>query len=266
LACDDLLVDQDDPEQRIADLERQLANQRRIADLERQLAEAKAAAREEPDEHAQRFAQALFEGLQPGAPSGPDGPSEPEMARIREALQHAAADAGLGQTQINDAVQNGHVTIKTGRSVVYSGLGNSQNVGAPAGFAHQAEFRRQIQLRKTKADRVGAILGVVGGVLGICVGGAAAITAMFPSTALWMSPIICRSPYELAYNSSHYSYKPGQSGTSVSFQCVSDANAYDVNQFAITGLQSVLIALVLCVGVVVFRLIRRQTRNQSKSY
>jgi preprotein translocase subunit YajC len=52
----------------------------------------------------------------------------------------------------------------------------------------------------------------------------------------------------------------------VSFQCVSDANAYDVNQFAITGLQSVLIALVLCVGVVVFRLIRRQTRNQSKSY
>ena len=42
-ACEHLLMDQDDPEQRIADLERQLANQRRIADLERQLAEAKAA-------------------------------------------------------------------------------------------------------------------------------------------------------------------------------------------------------------------------------
>ncbi len=263
-------MDQDDPEQRIADLERQLADQRRIADLERQLAEAKASAREEPDEHAQRFAQALFEGLQTGGRSGPDGPSEPEMSRIREALQHAAADAGMEQAQLDDALQhglqNGKVTIKTGRRVVYSGLGNSQNFGAPAGFARQAEFRRQSQLSKTRANTVGAILGVVGGVLGICVGGAAAITAMFPSTALWMGPIVCRSPYELAYNTSQYSYKPGQSGTSVSFQCVSDANAYDVNQFAITGLQSVLIALVLCVGVVVFRLIRRQIRKQPTSY
>ena len=35
----------DDPEKRIAELERQLAEQKRIAELERQLAEAKAAAR-----------------------------------------------------------------------------------------------------------------------------------------------------------------------------------------------------------------------------
>ncbi|WP_293314629.1 hypothetical protein [Mycobacterium sp.] len=36
-------MDADDPEQRIAELERQLAEQKRIAALERQLAEAKAA-------------------------------------------------------------------------------------------------------------------------------------------------------------------------------------------------------------------------------
>jgi len=40
-------MDQDDPEKRIAELERQLAAQKRIAELERQLAEAKAAARQD---------------------------------------------------------------------------------------------------------------------------------------------------------------------------------------------------------------------------
>jgi hypothetical protein len=255
-------MDHDDPEQRIADLERQLANQRRIADLERQLAEAKAAAREEPDEHAQRFAQALRQGLQTGGRSGPDGPSEPERARIREALQRAATDAGMSHTQIEDALQHGSMTIKTGHSVAYSGLGDSQNFGAPASLIGLVEARRQRQLRRTSnANRVGGIIGVIGGMLGICVGGAAALTAVFPDIALWMSPIVCRSPYQLAYNTSHYSYKPGQSGTSVSFQCVSDAGSYDANQFAIIGLQSVLIALVLCVAAVGFGLIRRRLRK-----
>src|ERR1700752_3319409 len=86
---DDLLMDQHDPEKRIAELERQLAEQKRIAELERQLAEAKGAAREahvveqpaqfsdaEPgagqaavDEHALGYAQALSEGLRTGGPS-----------------------------------------------------------------------------------------------------------------------------------------------------------------------------------------------------
>ena len=36
-------MDEDDPEQRIAELERQLAEQKRIAELERQIAQAKGA-------------------------------------------------------------------------------------------------------------------------------------------------------------------------------------------------------------------------------
>jgi hypothetical protein len=43
----------------------------------------------------------------------------------------------------------------------------------------------------------------------------------------------------------HYSYKPGQSGRTVNFQCVSDANSYYANNLAIAGLQTLAIALVL---------------------
>lgn len=44
-----LVTDNDDPEARIADLERQVAEQKRIAELERQLAEAKAAVAQSQD-------------------------------------------------------------------------------------------------------------------------------------------------------------------------------------------------------------------------
>jgi hypothetical protein len=111
------------------------------------------------------------------------------------------------------------------------------------------------------ADRVGAILGVGGGVLGGAVGGAAALTAVIPSSALWMSGIVCNSPYHLAYATSHYSYKPGQSGTSVGFQCVSGDSSYPVNGFGIMALQTVPVLLVLCAVVaLVLRHLLRKTR------
>jgi hypothetical protein len=102
---------------------------------------------------------------------------------------------------------------------------------------------------------------VIGGAIGLCVGGAAAVTAVMPSSALWMSPIVCSSGYQLAYNTSHYSYKPGQSGTSVSFQCVSGDSSHDVNDLAIFGLQSLLAALVLCVAVAIGGSIWRRLRK-----
>jgi|GEM_PF-1619984 len=150
-------MDQDDPEKRIAELERQLAEQKRIAELERQLAEAKAAAaRENPaveqpaqffpsqvgagqdsvDEHARRYAETLWEGLRTGGPSA----SGPEIAQLREALMRAAADAGMSHAQINDALQHAHVTIKTGHSVVYPGQGGPQNFGALTGVGPQPGF------------------------------------------------------------------------------------------------------------------------------
>jgi hypothetical protein len=175
-------MDQEDPEQRIAELESQLAQQKRIAELERQLADAKAAARED---------------------------REPRLG-----------------------------------------------YGSQGGFSSR---RRKL----VGTDRVGGILGVIGGAIGLCVGGAAAVTAVIPSSALWMTGILCSSGYQLAYNTSHYRYKPGQSGTSVSFQCVSGADSYDVNDFAVFALQSLLVALVLCIAMAVGGLVWRRVHKPS---
>ncbi|OBF03436.1 hypothetical protein A5730_21590 [Mycobacterium sp. ACS4054] len=172
----------DDPQQRIAELERQLAQQKRITELERQLADARAAA-------------------------GGDQPVERRQ---------------------------------------------------PQPIAYAAPTRK-----RAGAGWVLPVVAVLGGVIGLCAGVGAAVTAVIPSAALWMSPIVCRSGYEMAYNTSHYSYKPGQSGTTVSFQCVGDGGAYDVNDFAVFALQSLLAGLVLCVAAAVGRAIWRRTHRRT---
>jgi hypothetical protein len=262
--CHHLLMDPQDPQQRIAELERQLAQQKRIADLERQLADAKSAAAEgqpveQPtavsadqleaiDEHARRLAQALR------ADGG--GPSGTQAAQLREALARAVAEAGLSQHQYNDVLARAGLraggTIKLGGQVVYRRCDPDDPVFLAAAYAARGSGHAPAPRRKlVGADRAGAVIGILGGAIGLCVGGAAAITALIPSTALWMSRIVCGKRYEMAYNTSHYSYKPGQSGTTVSFQCVNGDDFYDVNDLAVFALQSLLAALVLCVAAAV---------------
>jgi hypothetical protein len=127
-------MDQQDAEQRITELERQLAQQKRIAELERQLADARAGVGEadpaqQPaqvsaaqmdaiDEHARRLAQALQgKGWQAGMSAGP------EVAPLREALKRAVVEAGLSQEQYRDALARAGLraggTIKVGGQVVY---------------------------------------------------------------------------------------------------------------------------------------------------
>jgi hypothetical protein len=196
------------------------------------------------------------------------------MAQLREALARAAAEAGMSEAQINDALQHGSVTIKSGHSVVYPGHGGPQNFGAPpgvapppgyppeAGFSSQAEFgRSQPRRRLFGANRFGAIAGAGGMGIGICLGGAAVLTAVFPSSALWTSTIVCGGPNQLMSNTSHYSYRPGQSGSSVSFQCVGENGSYGASFFAILLLQCLVIALVLCAAVALFVVIRRLLRR-----
>jgi hypothetical protein len=276
-------MDQQDAEQRIAELERQLARQKRIGELERQLADARAGVEEaDPasqvsaaqmdaiDEDARRLAQALQgKGRQAGLSAGP------EVAPLREALRRAVVDAGLSQEQYRDALARaglrGGPTIKIGGQVVYQHWDPAGAVylAAPVrgpyaagafGYGGQGGFsapRRKL----VGADRVGAILGVGGGGIGLCIGAAAAATAVIPSSALWKSAIVCDSGYQMAYNTSDYSYKPGQSGTTVSFQCVGDAGTYDVNNFAVFALQFLLIALVVCVVGAVVGLMWRRRRK-----
>jgi hypothetical protein len=273
--CDHLLMEQQDAERRIAELERQLAQQKRIAELERQLVDAKAAAGESQpvqqpaqvsaaqmeaiDEHARRLAQALQ--AQSGRPSGPEAPP------LREALTRAVAEAGLSQEQYKAVLSCAGLraggTIKVGGQVVYQRCDPSDPVflAPPARGVYGGREFSGPRRRLVGPGGAGAIIGVGGGVIGICVGGAAAVTALIPSSALWMSAIVCRGGYQMGYNTSHYSYKPGQSGTSVSFQCVSDADSYDVNDFAVFALQSLLAALVLCVALAVGGLTWRLSRK-----
>ncbi|OBI85499.1 hypothetical protein [Mycobacterium sp. 1245805.9] len=278
-------MDRDDPEKRIADLERQLAEQKRIAELERQLAEAKAAAGQNPgegqspsffsvqtgtsqggDERARQYAESLWEGLRSGGPAGPGGPSGPEMAQHREAFMQAAAQAGLSQEQIDNIFKHGKATFKVGHSVVYSGQGSAPEYRAFSGTAPPPPYAQQVGSRHQVAqgrrrERGGSVwanrFGAIAGTIGLCVGGASALTATMPSTALWTSPIVCDSGYQLAYNTSHYSYKPGQSGTSVDFECVNGADSYDPSWFAIDALQTLAFAVIagvlVAIGFVVWR-------------
>ncbi len=176
----------------------------RIAELERQLADAKAAAGQDADERARQYAQSLWEGLRSG--------------------------------------------------------------GQPPGFPQQLESRRQVAQGRGRPwgtrgwpDRIGAIIGA----LGICIGAAAALTAAMPASAMWTSPIVCDSGYQLAYNTTNYSYKPGQSGTSVTFECAGATGSYEASWIAIDSLQTILVTVFLgaavAVGFVIWRSVRRQS-------
>jgi hypothetical protein len=104
---------------------------------------------------------------------------------------------------------------------------------------------------------IGGIIGVLGGVFGGVIAVVAVLLTQFPSSVVWMSAIVCSSPYHLEYDVSHYSVRPGESFSSTDFACVRGENAYAVNDFEVWGLQSLLVTLILCpvlaAGYVVWR-------------
>jgi hypothetical protein len=102
------------------------------------------------------------------------------------------------------------------------------------------------------ANRFGAIVGAICGAIGLCVGVAATVIVLIPSSALWMSGIVCISGYRLAHN---------QPGLSVTFRCVNGDSTYDVSNLAAFGLQSVLAALVLWIGLIGIGRIRARLRR-----
>lgn len=252
-------MESDDPEKRIADLERQVAEQKRIADLERQLAEAKAAAGQYDGAQQPPAGSAVSWGA-----SGLDSP------QMREAVSSAAAQAGMSQAQLDEALRHANVTIKSGRSTFYSGTGGGpQAFGQPAfsstsfvqpGFGQPAFGQPPFGRRRSM--NIGGLIGGVVGVLGGCIGATAALTAVFPSTALWTSSIVCGAPNQLMINTSHYSYKPGQSGTNIGFQCLTDGGATDASFLAIGGLQFLVVLLVFAGLAAIGYLLKRLRRGQ----
>lgn len=94
-------------------------------------------------------------------------------------------------------------------------------------------------------------------VIGICAGGAAAVTSVFPMSAYWTGPLVCRGGYDLAYRTARYTMS-NRSSTSVHFQCLAPADAYDANVVVIGALQTLLVAVVLGAALVAVRAIERR--------
>lgn len=107
---------------------------------------------------------------------------------------------------------------------------------------------------------IGGIIGVLGGVLGGLVAVVAVLVTQFPSSVLWMSAIVCDSPYHLEYDVSHYSVRPGEHFWTTDYACVSGENAYNVDGFTVWGLQGLLVALVLSPAVAAGLLVWRRLR------
>jgi len=91
---------------------------------------------------------------------------------------------------------------------------------------------------------VGGIIGVLGGVFGAVT----MLTVSFPSSALWMSGLVCDGSYHLSTSTGNYA-------------CVSGENVYDVNDLMVRGLLAALIVIVLCPVVVIGILIWRRMRR-----
>lgn len=129
------------------------------------------------------------------------------------------------------------------------------NFGATTDEA--AWYRRQRPRRKLRLRTIVMVLCVA---IGPLYGVVAATTPELPSSAMWMSGIVCRSPYHLAYHNEgyHYGRAPGFRGE---FQCVSGDSVYHVNYLAISVLQTLLVVVVVfaavAVAVLMWRLLRK---------
>ena len=218
-------MDQEDPEDRIAELERQLAQQKRIAELERQLADAKAADRAD------------------GTATGWQDPA------------HHATTEGHQSFEISPRLDPARfVTPEELQSEALRKIGISDSDWQAA--RQEAWSRR----RRPRKRRFGVIALTLAVAIGPLYGVVAGVTAALPSSALWMSGIMCSSPYHLAYHNEgyHYGRAPGFRG---GFQCVSGDSSYHVNYFAISVLQTLLVVLVLFGVVAVGVLMWRRLRN-----
>lgn len=157
---------------------------------------------------------------------------------MRGALSGVAAQAGVSPAQLDDAIRHARVTISTNHSVGYPGLTNAPQGFTQMSYGLPAFGQPPVGMRRSKTGRnlVGGVIGLLGG----CIGSAAALTAVFPSTALWTSAIVCGAPNQLMINTSHSSYRAGQS-TNIAFQCLIADRANRVNFLTIGALQLLLV-------------------------
>jgi hypothetical protein len=243
---DHLLMEQGDPEKRIAELERQLAESRadQVVEQPRQFADPALVA---VDEHACRLAQAFRDRR--GRP-----PDWSDLAPLRDGLMRAAADAGLSQEQYDGALARAGLkavgSVKLNGQVAYQGPTplNPFGIGLQAGFGGQANYRGPTPVRppgfggQSRARKRAWLAGTIA-LVAVPSFYATIGTILIPSSSLWTSGILCSSGYRLAYDRL---YSTG-SGNSVSFRCVNGEISYDASTFGVIGLQFMLAAIVVLV-------------------
>ena len=84
------------------------------------------------------------------------------------------------------------------------------------------------------------------------------MTSVFPISAGWTGPLVCRGGYDLVYSTSRYTQTSNRSSTSVHFQCLAATDGYDANVFAIGALQTFLVALILGAALFAMQVVERR--------
>ena len=225
-------MDSDDPEDRIAELKRQLAEHeahRRAgtstgrgqggspgssrlagAPLPRRTSGGWAGRRGSRPRVRGRPVGKICGPVDPRAAGGLPNPRWRSIGRQSSAQRHRRV-CRRNDRQHLQARQGDHQRL--GHSVVYSGQGAAPDYGAPAGFGsgirpapgftYQDGSKRQAtrSRRRPRGTRGwGDRIGVIVGALGLCIGAAAALTATMPASALWIEPLCGDSGYQLASN------------------------------------------------------------------
>jgi hypothetical protein len=268
-----MAVDHQDPEQRIAELERQLAEQQRINELQQRLADAQAASGQpwsvnppmqsggpfpEADQNAREYAQNLLNSLRSGNPNAVPGLRQPDIDRLRAVFSQAASQAGISPQQLDEALKHADVNVSTSHWAFYPQQGNAAGAAPPvAGWGPPPPQAAgvtygQPALAVGRPRRGVRASNVIGAILLLTFMFGFVGTFLVPSTALWTSPIVCGGSDQLSHTSE---YSNGH-GTSIDFHCAGD-DQRTVSIYLITGLQCVAALPVAGLVVLAWRSIRR---------
>lgn len=261
-------VDQQDPEDRIADLERQLAEQQRINELQQRLADAKSDGVQSwsvspsvqvggfssaSEQKGMQYAEDLLNSLRSGTPNAAAGLQPADIDRLRAALSQAAGQAGMSPEQLNEALKHANIDVRTSHSVFYPGQGGAWNMVAwnPSPATGMSYSQPAFVARPRR--RMGGLFTALAVILFVSVMFGSVGTLVMPSTALWTSAIVCGSPGQLTHTS-EYADRQGQS---VDFHCAGADTHQSVNIFLIAVLQTLAAMPIAGLGVLAWWAIRR---------
>lgn len=266
-------MDEDDPEKRIAELERELAERKRIAELEHQIAQAKAAA---PGQDAP-----VPPPQWPGTPPSPSAPDSGQPTGFKASW--VSVDGGGFQPvggQGTGAVLPPQAAEQLAGLV--DGIVRQAGVSEQGRFAGQGGYPQQVggfgpqpaswgsaagrgrtglgELRRAYPAAARLIIAALClAVIGPLVPLSSALGAVVLPFS-WRSEIICRSGYHLVEHNS-VSFSGGGTSTNVSYQCVNGDKSYVVNAYLVSGLEFLVGFLLLfgvaAVGYLLWRLLRK---------